>query len=198
MQGGDWGSYYADAASVDHFLTNLYHHREFVAELLALQPQRALEAGCGTAGMSVLLAMAGVQATACDVDESVLGVARQNATQWNAGVDVIHRDIFELSKSADRYDVVFSQGVLEHFDDDRIHALVRESLAVAPAFMFSVPTRYYGHRDFGDERLMTLEEWQEILAPTGDARLSYYFPARRRYSYFLRRPLMLKAVVKRA
>lgn len=197
MNAGDWGAYYADATSVDHFLTNLYHHREFVERLLQLAPERSLEAGCGTAGMSVLLAMAGRRATACDIDDAVLDVARRNAAQWNADLDVVHRDIFKLSAHPDRYDLVFSQGVLEHFGDEQIAELVSESLAVAPTFAFSVPTRYYGHRDFGDERLMTLDEWRAILEPLGTTELSYYFHARRRRSFLLRRPLMLMAVVTR-
>lgn len=197
MATGDWGAYYEGADSVDHFLTNLYHHRAFVTRLLELRPASSLEAGCGTAGMSVFLQMAGVHATACDIDEEVLALATRTAAAWNAPVQVVERDLFALSQSPERYDVVFSQGVLEHFDDERIRAAAREALAVAPVFAFSVPTKYYGHRDFGDERLMTDDQWREILAPVGAAEVSYYFEARTRHTRALRKPLMLMAVLRR-
>ena len=63
--------------------------------------------------------------------------------------------------------------------------------------MFSVPSKHYGHRDFGNERLMTAEQWQAILAGVGDVEVRPYFWARRRHTHLLRRPIMLYVAVER-
>ena len=87
--------------------------------------------------------------------------------------------------------------MLEHFDDEAIRQLCRESLLVAPRFVFSVPSRWYGVLDFGNERLMTAPQWGAILEPAGDVRVTPYFFARRRGTRLLRRPIMLMATVSR-
>jgi spermidine synthase len=192
-----WGAYYEGAEGVDHFLTNLYHHRVFLTKLLEERPATALEAGCGTAGMSVFLQMAGVDVTACDIDASVLDLAKRTAEAWNADVTVEERDLFALSAAPERYDVVFSQGVLEHFADEQIQAAAREALAVAPVFAFSVPGRWYGHKDFGNERLMDPADWERILAPVARAEVTPYFETRTRHTRLLKKPIMLMVVLRR-
>lgn len=70
--------------------------------------------------------------------------------------------------------------------------------ATPPRFVFSIPGRYYGRRDFGNERLMTGEQWRTILQPHGRVRVEEYFLARRRYTLGLRRkPLTVLPVVER-
>jgi hypothetical protein len=112
--------------------------------------------------MSSFLAMAGVEATAVDNDPGVLAVARESARRWRVQPTFVEADIFHLDALGRAVDVVFSQGVLEHFQDDEIRELTRQSLAIAPRFVFSVPSKWYGHRDFGNERLFTAERWAEL------------------------------------
>jgi SAM-dependent methyltransferase len=192
-----WGDFYAAGVDLPTFFATLSHHAPFMDALLTPRPARALEAGCGTAVMSSFLGMAGVETVAVDNDPKVLEVARASAARWPAAPRFVEHDIFKLSELGVEADVVFSQGVLEHFDDESILKLCQESLAVAPRFVFSVPSRWYGVLDFGNERLMTAPEWGAILEPAGDVRVTPYFFARRRGTRGLRRPLMLMATVSR-
>jgi SAM-dependent methyltransferase len=193
-----WGDFYAGDVDLATFFSTLSHHAPFMEAILAARPERALEAGCGTAVMSSFLGMAGVDAIAVDNDARVLDVARASAARWPAAPRFVEHDIFKLAELGLEADVVFSQGVLEHFGDEEIVRLARESLTVAPRFVFSVPSRWYGHRDFGNERLLGAPEWGAILEPAGDVRVTPYFFARRRGTKLLRRPLMLMATVTRS
>ena len=192
-----WGDFYAGDVDLATFFGTLSHHAPFMQAILDGRPKRALEAGCGTAVMSSFLGMAGVEAIAVDNDPKVLEVARASAARWPSAPRFVDHDIFKLSELGLEADVVFSQGVLEHFGDDDIVRLTRESLAVAPRFVFSVPSRWYGHRDFGNERLMDAPAWGAILEGAGDVQVSPYFFARRRGTKGLRKPLMLMAAVSR-
>jgi SAM-dependent methyltransferase len=191
-----WGDFYAGDVDLAAFFSTLSHHAPFMEAILAERPSSAIEAGCGTAVMSSFLELAGVRTTAVDNDKKVLEVARAAAARWPAQPRFAEHDIFKLSELGEA-DVVFSQGVLEHFPDADIVALARESLAVAPRFVFSVPSRWYGHLDFGNERLMTAPEWGAILEPAGHVEVRPYFFARRRGTRGLLRPIMLMAIVTR-
>jgi SAM-dependent methyltransferase len=193
-----WGAFYRGGGTLAGFFATLHYHEPLLREVLAGAPASALEAGSGPAVMSSFLAMAGVEAIAVDNDPGVLEVARESASRWRVQPEFVEADIFHLDALGRSVDVVFSQGVLEHFQDDEIRELTRQSLAIAPRFVFSVPSRWYGHKDFGNERLFLADRWAEILRGLGRVTVTPYFYARRRTTYVLRRPLMVMGVVERA
>jgi hypothetical protein len=74
-------------------------------------------------------------------------------------------------------DIVYSQGLLEHFGYAEICSILEEQLSFAQkAVIFSVPSANYPQQDFGDERLLKLEEWETILSPFSKkiTQLQYY------------------------
>ncbi len=192
-----WGEFYREGTGLEPFFASLFHHEPLMREVLDSKPATTLEAGSGPAIMSSFLAMAGVDAIAVDNDPDVLEVARRSAARWPVQPTFIEHDIFKLDTIGREVDLVFSQGVLEHFQDDQIRELVRQSLLVAPRFVFSVPSKWYGHKDFGNERLFTAEQWKKMLEGLGRVQVTPYFYARRRYTSALRKPLMVMGVVER-
>ena len=141
--------------------------------------------------------MAGVGVTACDRDEQVLEKAQENARFWKANVKFEKQDLFRLTYPKDSFDLVFSQGVLEHMTDEEIRASCREALRVARAFIFSVPGVFYKHKDFGNERLLKEKDWERILKPSGSLRLKPYYERRVKRNFLLKRPLMLMGILTR-
>ncbi len=107
--------------------TQLAIHRESrrpLMKLLArLLPEgkavRTLEVGCGTALDSCLLASAhpAAGAYACDLSESAVEVARTNAVALGVSLRAFAGDLTALPFADAKFDLVFSQGVLEHFRD---------------------------------------------------------------------------------
>jgi SAM-dependent methyltransferase len=196
-QDGGWARFYEKPQGFEFFLSNLHYHREFLAEIFEAKPSKTLEAGSGPATMSVFLAMAGIEAVACDLDATVLERAGENAERWNTQLRLLQHDIFALSELDESFDVVFSQGVLEHYSDEDVRRLAQEALAAAPVFVFSVPSRWYGRQDFGDERLLEGDDWARMLDGVGTVRTFEYMQTRLPKYLMRHRPLMVGGVVTR-
>lgn len=192
-----WGDFYEKSGDPDYLLDHLAIHKEFLKEIFRRKPATAVEAGCGSAIMSVFLAMTGVKVTACDRDPGVLQKAADTARAWKANVTFAKEDLLSLSFLPDQFDLSFSQGVLEHMTDDQIRQSCREILRVSPVFIFSVPSAHYKHQDFGDERLLSESQWRAILKGVGRLELKPYFELRVKRNFLLKRPLMLMGILAR-
>ena len=192
-----WGDFYADAGGVDYFLDHLVIHKDFLKEILKRKPVRILEAGCGSAIMSVFFAMMGMDATACDRDEEVLKRAAATAETWKSRVSFVDQDLLKLSFPSDGFDLSFSQGVLEHMTDEEIRRSCGELLRVSKEFIFSVPNYFYRHKDFGNERLLRMDQWQSLLNGLGNLEMKYYYSIRTKRNFLMKRPLMLMGILSR-
>ncbi len=190
-----WGDFYAGSGNADYLLDHISIHKDFLKEIFRLKPETAMEAGCGSAIMSIFLSMTGIKVTACDRDEKVLRHAAETANQWKAKVDFSNQDLLSLGFSDDAFDLSFSQGVLEHMSDDQIRQSCREVLRVSKTFIFSVPGAAYKHKDFGDERLMTTAQWKKILKGLGSLEMKAYYSIRTKRNFLMKRPLMLMGIL---
>lgn len=171
MPQGGWSGFY-DAADelvqLERVLSEWATHREFLAAIVGRGPRRVLEVGAGTGRMSVFLSHLGMEAVGLDRDEALVARARQVNAALNGRASFLCGDAFALPFPADAFDLAFHQGLLEHFDDAAIVALLREQLRVAPLVALSVPNRHYRRRDVGDERHLSRARWEALL---GDFRL---------------------------
>jgi|GEM_PF-2658670 len=89
--------------------------------------------------------------------------------------DIFNSKVYEGSIFAStKHGLIYHQGLLEHFSDAKIKELLELQTQNSFAVIFSIPSFFYGKQDFGDERLLTIEQWQEILTPFDFLRLEYY------------------------
>ena len=74
------------------------------------------------------------------------------------------------------FEVIYSQGLLEHFNDKEINSITLEGLRVAKYFIFSVPTCYFKSNThlIGNERLLPKSVWEDILNSFRFLESSYY------------------------
>ncbi|MBX7245367.1 MAG: class I SAM-dependent methyltransferase [Candidatus Sumerlaeaceae bacterium] len=157
----NWATYLA-GQSLEGFLDYLAFHGPFVREVLAGSPRSSVEVGCGGANLSIFLSYLGVAATAVDLEEAVLREAERHAMAMHAPqVRFVQADGTATAFGDDDFDVSFSQGVLEHFNDETIERFLAESLRIAKRVVASVPNENYPTRDFGNERLMPPDFWRE-------------------------------------
>jgi len=160
-----WSDYYQKEITADLFIRNLYGQRGFLNTIIESKTRKILEVGAGTGTMSVFLSNLGFEVTTLDNDPKILEIAQQVKDKFNGQNYLQKGDAFKLPFADDSFDLVFHQGLLEHFKDDDIFRLLTEHLRVAPIVIFSVPNNFYPQKDVGDERLLGKSTWENILKP---------------------------------
>jgi len=171
----DWGEFYANSTlTVNNVQDCINSHKELFYVIRGFYPDSIQEAGTGPGEMSTFLSwkeqkILGKEINkhyptniqALDIDTNVLAIAKRNFDSLGAGkIKLVNTDIFKYKQKAD---LIFSQGTLEHFTDKQLKELVNHELKYAPVLVHSVPNDAYGKRDYGNERLLTDEQYYEIF-----------------------------------
>ena len=177
----NWQEFYAEPVSIEKYTRNVSSHSTFLLEIMRAQPKdrKLLEVGCGSGVLSTHLSRVGYEVVSIDNNDVVLAIARDNNAALNGKVTLLEADAHGLPFKGSFFQVCFSQGFFEHFDDAIVCKLLREQLRVAKTVIFSVPTLWYPRQDFGNERLMEREDWLGILAGFKVEKAVYYRYARR-------------------
>ena len=186
-----WSGQYANSYDLGGYLAHLSRHSRFIGSILTDQPKRLLEVGTGSGAMSIFLSSLGYDVTSIDNDEAVVSVAQRTSEVFRGDVRFELEDAFDLPYAEGTFDVAFSQGLMEHFTDDEIVRLLEEQLRVARVTVFSVPNNYYGQGgEFGDERFLTKERWEQIVASFRLVESEHYHSVRSRRFLYRRRSVM--------
>jgi SAM-dependent methyltransferase len=128
-----------------------------------------LEVGTGTGMLSAFSSRTARNVVTLDNSGGVLTTAGRFFDTVDAPVRRVAGDAFRLPFRDRSFDVAFSQGLLEHFSDEAVRAIVREQSRVATRVIASVPTLWYPHLGhlgpglIGNERLMTKRRWERLL-----------------------------------
>ncbi len=102
------------------------------------QPPRVLVAGCGTGAEALALAteIAGAQVLAVDLSLASLACARRKADELGVrNAEFCQADILELGSLRERFDIVYSSGVLHHLREPLAGLKVLARLARAGGFV---------------------------------------------------------------
>jgi SAM-dependent methyltransferase len=160
-----WERFFPGELSPASFADGVLWHRQVIEQVRrrASPPARVLEAGCGLGAPAIYLADRGYHVTAVDLSTELVGRARTANARWGARANFLPMDLLHLGFGDDTFDIAYNHGVLEHFPDDRVQAAVREILRVAQIAVLSVPTVHHPTCDCGDERLLPVSRWLELL-----------------------------------
>jgi len=140
-----------------------------------------LEYGFGTGYTAIALANKGKKVLAYDNEPGLLRPAISAGKEYFVNPESALEFISD-SKLIRPADIVYSQGLLEHFDDGRIMEILAAQYYFAQkAVVFSVPAEIYPQQDFGDERLMDIAAWEAILAPFAAQLKQLYYYERRQH-----------------
>jgi SAM-dependent methyltransferase len=167
-----WLTEYQNLLSEEFLAENVAHHQPFVElveELAAVaapgRAPRLLEAGAGSAAFALVFSRRNYEVWAVDSDPLMVLRAQHVSARLGGFARIVCMDLHDLGRlRPDAFDVAFSQGTLEHFPNDEIHALLARQLDVARHVVFSVPSVQWPSRDFLNERKMSLDEWKSVLA----------------------------------
>jgi ubiquinone/menaquinone biosynthesis C-methylase UbiE len=137
-------------------------HREMIEAItfcLDVRGKHVLEVGSGTGHDSVELSSLGANAVALDLTQVALELTRETAAENNAPVDLIVGDTLKLPFRTGAFDLVFSQGLIEHFSDPA--PVIREQTRVIRSggyLLVDVPQRYSLYT-LEKRRLMRSGKW---------------------------------------
>ncbi len=65
----------------------------------------------------------------------------------------------------EKYDVCYSIGILEHYNDDEIIELINKQTSISEYVIFGIPTKYFDEdkKMYGNERYLSLHYWRKII-----------------------------------
>lgn len=157
-------------------------HRIMFKEIIQLMEiedlKQAIEIGVGSGTMLKILKKLSknpINTIGIDLSRLLLAHTREISKNQN----LIETDTFALPFSTQNRNnsIIFHQGLIEHFNTNQVIEMLQEQLRVAKHVVFSAPSVNYifpqGLR--GDERLISLESWLNILNTAGfKAKGQYY------------------------
>ena len=159
-----WESYWhRHPHSDESYSTGERLAREILADG-AVAGATVLEVGAGSGRDTLGLVRAGACGVVLDYSPASLALVRARARSQGLAVQLVRADALATPFRDGAFAVVFHQGLLEHFSDEAIYKLLDEQLRVAKFVVLSVPNNLYPKQDFGDERLMSKEEWENLLS----------------------------------
>lgn len=127
--------------------------------------KKTLEIGSGTGLQSCFISYFGIEVISIDRDVKVAKMASKVSRYYNSkDVSFVVADARYLPFKNKTFGLSFSQGLLEHLNNEIIVEIVLEAKnAVNGKILFSVPSINFPEQSFGNERLMYPGDWKAIL-----------------------------------
>lgn len=158
----------------DHWHAVIWHYAlaRLYEQFEAQTPgRRFLECGCGSARVSLFLAERGYDCTLLDYSGSALAVARERFVSRGLEARYVQADITNLPFASGAFDIVYSGGVLEFFDN--IQRPVREMariLGSGGVFAADIVPRKFSIQTIADvERTLVYSARHLIRGRVGEA-----------------------------
>lgn len=154
-----WDDYWKKQDDLDDAYSN---EDRLIDGLLAQMDPRGkqiLEVGGGSGRDSIRLAQMGAMVTVIDYVESSLQVVARNAARAGVKLTLVHGDALKMPFPEGTFDVVFHQGLMEHFRDEQ--PLLRENFRVLKRgglVMIDVPQRFHIYTVF-KQTLIAINKW---------------------------------------
>lgn len=170
-----WSVFYDRDIGESDLQSIITYHREFVTQIEEYASKSAkdkvpklLEIGLGTASFSIYFSRLSYYNIGIDNDHDIIGRSIETNRKLGGFARFIMMDAFDLDMFKDKYfDLAFSQGTMEHFDNKSAIELLSKQLKVARYVVFSVPSINYEYREYGNERKMRTEDWERLLTGAG-------------------------------
>lgn len=166
-----WAQFYAERNNDEYYQHVTDKYGVFIHEILKTMRSgdRVIEFGCGLSNITRnLITMSKDEwmlFVGLDNEVEMLRMSQQNLER--AGIP--HSKVLFYNGDARRGvligDIAHSHGLLEHFPDTDIRAIISHQKGRFRELLHYVPSAKYKIPSFGDERLMTPEQWMDICKP---------------------------------
>ena len=133
---------------------------------------KLIEAGCGTGIISSYMASFGYDVVGVDIDKNILELSNNLAQEYfgkKGKIEFVKKSIFNLDYEYKEFDVCFSNGVLEHFQDNDIVNTLKQQLYISKYVIVGIPTQFFNQNEalYGDERFLPLNHWRKLIEKSG-------------------------------
>lgn len=143
-----WNSYYGKKKLIPRlidYVMEFYFCKIFEKEFEKRSDNirgKIIELGCGSGVMSAKLAKKGYDVSVFDISKEALNTTKKNFLKNKAKGEFIQGDILNQHLKPNSFDIVWNQGVIEHFDDipkvvSKMYGLVKKEgylIIFVPAF----------------------------------------------------------------
>jgi ubiquinone/menaquinone biosynthesis C-methylase UbiE len=157
----DWETFWRDKEVLDQVYSNEDRIPRNLLEIGELRGKKILEIGAGTGRDSFPLIRHGATVVQLDYAENSLRILKRLANDINLPVTIVGGDAFRLPFPDETFDVVFHQGLLEHFRHAEAEALLKENIRVLKTgghLLVDVPQRYHIYT-LAKHLLMAVDKW---------------------------------------
>lgn len=125
-----------------------------------------MEVGSGTGILALQMASLGNKVIALDSDADMIALSKKYFLNEFNGVNItyVNKDIRDY-KSKEKIDVIYSIGILEHYNDDEIIELLNKQLELSKYVIFGIPTKYFDPKKkmYGNERYLSIKYWRSLI-----------------------------------
>lgn len=142
----NWENFWKSKASVHEVYSNADRILRNLIAVTDLKGKHVLEVGAGTGRDSLRLVKLGAVVFQIDYAESSLAIIRSISKEEGISVHAVQGDAFALPFGDHSFDIVFHQGLLEHFGENDARKLLRENIRVVKPgglLLVDVPQRYH-------------------------------------------------------
>jgi len=174
----NWEDYWGKKHQTAEIYPNTDRIRRYLGNVCDLQGSFVLEVGAGTGRDSFYMAQDGAKLVLLDYSMQSLRHIQAGRPRIDNPVLAVGADAFSMPFPDDAFDVVFHQGLLEHFKEDDATRLLQENIRVLKPgghLVVDVPQRYHIYTIIkhllilmnawfaGWEREFSLKELERIL-----------------------------------
>lgn len=141
-----WDNFWSDKREVHEVYSNADRVLRNVLKVMDLKDKRVLEVGAGTGRDSFGMVDHGASVFMLDYSTNSLNIIKNIATEEKVDVSPVGGNAFSLPFPDASFDLVFHQGLLEHFREKEADSLLRENIRVLKRgglLLVDVPQRYY-------------------------------------------------------
>lgn len=156
-----WETFWQEKSDVAEVYSNADRIVRNLSAVTELKAKRVLEIGAGTGRDSFPLVEEGAKVVQLDYAEHSLRILKSIADEHYIPVGIIGGDAFQLPFRDDTFDIVFHQGLLEHFRAAQAEAMLRENIRVLKPgglLLVDVPQRYHIYT-LAKHLLMAVNKW---------------------------------------
>ncbi|MBI3586741.1 MAG: class I SAM-dependent methyltransferase [Ignavibacteriales bacterium] len=157
----NWETFWDEKQEVGEVYSNADRIARNLRQVIELRGKKVLEIGAGTGRDSFPLVEHGAIVYQLDYAENSLRILKKLAEKIKTPVHIIGGDTFRLPFQDGTFDVVFHQGLLEHFRKPQAEALLRENIRVLKQgglLLVDVPQRYHIYT-VAKHILMAVDQW---------------------------------------